>query len=117
MLEKSTYQEAKKIRRKIVDIAYQCGESTHIGGSLSMVDILTVLFSKILKYKIHKLNDPDRDIFILSKGHCVLGYYSVMNFYRLMTDELLNTFQTNGSHLIAHPVKILNSVLKVLMEA
>ena len=93
------------IRKKIIDTAHSCGESSHLGGSLSMVDVLTVLFSSVIKLNPEDLQDPDRDIFILSKGHCVLGYYSAMNHFGLMSDEVFATFQQNGSHLIAHPVK------------
>ena len=70
-----------------------------------MVDILTVLFSTAINLNTENLKDPDRDIFILSKGHCVLGYYSAMNHFGLMSDEVFATFQQNGSDLIAHPVK------------
>lgn len=101
-------QYAKLIRRKIIDIAHSCGESCHLGGSLSMVDVLSVLYGQVMNYKATDLAYPDRDIFILSKGHCVLGYYSTMNVFGLLTDDVLNTFQKNGSHLIAHPVKNLD---------
>jgi transketolase len=70
-----------------------------------MVDVLSVLFGGVLKYDSSNLTSPDRDIFILSKGHCVLGYYATMNFFGLMTDEVFETFQKDGSHLIAHPIK------------
>ena len=93
------------IRKRIIDTAQSCGESSHLGGALSMVDVLTVLFSTFIKLNPEDLKDPDRDIFILSKGHCVLGYYSAMNHFGLMSDEVFATFQQNGSHLIAHPVK------------
>ena len=73
-----------------------------------MVDILTVLFGSFLKYDTSNLTSEDRDIFILSKGHCVLGYYATMNYFGLMSDEVFDTFQTDGSHLIAHPVKNLD---------
>ncbi|WP_419813547.1 transketolase [Bacterioplanoides sp.] len=98
-------ESAQAIRRKTIDVAYHCGESCHLGGSLSMVDVLAVLFGDVLNYDVANLSAPDRDIFILSKGHCVLGYYSTMNVYGLMSDETLSTFQQDGSHLIAHPVK------------
>lgn len=100
-----TLQNSMEIRRRIINKAFECGESCHLGGSLSMVDILSILFKKFLKYDTSNLKSHDRDIFILSKGHCVLGYYAAMNFFGLMKDEVFNTFQKNGSDLIAHPVK------------
>ena len=93
------------IRENIIRAAFQCGESTHLGGALSMVDILSVLFGEVLEYNKSNPGDPDRDVFILSKGHCVLGYYATMNHFGLMTDKVFSTFQEDGSHLIAHPVK------------
>ena len=94
-----------EIRRLIIEMAYSCGETTHLGGALSMVDILSILFDKIMKFDPNNFNSNDRDVFILSKGHCVLGYYAVMKYYGLMDDEVFETFQKDGSHLIAHPVK------------
>lgn len=93
------------IRKKIIQTAFNCGESVHIGGALSMVDILSVLYSRVLNYDIDDLNYDARDIFILSKGHCCLGYFAAMNTFGLMKDDVFETFQKNGSHLIAHPVK------------
>jgi len=99
---------ARSIREKIVRKAYECGESSHLGGALSMVDVLCVLYQSVLKYDAKNLQSEDRDIFILSKGHCVLGWYATLNTFGLMTDSIFDTFQTNGSDLIAHPVKKLS---------
>jgi transketolase len=102
----SEYQELSgSIRKKIVKKAYECGESSHLGGALSMVDLLCVLYKSVLRYDPINLQSKDRDIFILSKGHCVLGWYATLNQFGLMNDLVFDTFQTNGSHLIAHPVK------------
>lgn len=105
MVDQSPIELSKLIRQKIINTAFECGESTHLGGALSMVDILSVLFGGVLKYDPANLSSPDRDIFILSKGHCVLGYYATMNCFGIMDDEVFDTFQKDGSHLIAHPVK------------
>lgn len=97
--------DSKSIRRLIINAAHSCGESSHLGGSLSMVDVLSVLFGSVLKLNRKNTTDPERDIFILSKGHCVLGYYSALNHFGILADDVFATFQQNGSHLIAHPVK------------
>jgi len=99
---------SKSIRKKIVTKAYECGESSHLGGALSMVDVLSVLYESVLQYDVNDFQSEDRDIFILSKGHCVLGWYAALNEFGLMADSVFDTFQTNGSHLIAHPVKNLS---------
>ena len=95
----------QQIRETIIEVAASCGESAHIGGSLSMVELINVLFSEVLRHKSSMPDWPDRDIFILSKGHCVLGYFATLSLYGYFSREKLNTFQTNGSDLIAHPVK------------
>ncbi|MET0105802.1 MAG: transketolase [Sedimenticola sp.] len=105
MTDRSLIESSNLIRHKIVETAFRCGESSHIGGALSMVEVLSVLFGGVLKYDLSNLTSPDRDIFILSKGHCVLGYYAAMNCFGLMSDDVFETFQKDGSHLIAHPVK------------
>lgn len=95
----------KAIRRTVVETAFRCGQSAHIGGSLSMVELLATLFGEVL---VHRPAEPDwdgRDMFILSKGHAVLGYLAVLHQQGYFDADKLATFQTNGSDLIAHPVK------------
>lgn len=93
------------VRQKIIETAYECGESAHLGGCLSMVEILITLYGEFLK------NDPTnptwekRDLFILSKGHCILGQLAVLNNFGYFSERKLKTFQSNGSDFIAHPVK------------
>lgn len=94
-----------EIRRIIVETAANSGESAHIGGSLSMVEVLNTLFGTYLRHDPKKPNWENRDIFILSKGHAVLGYVAVLFAYGYFDQEKLDTFQKNGSDLIAHPVK------------
>ena len=96
---------AEQIRRLIIETAAECGEAAHIGGSLSMVELLNVLFGSVLRHRPAEPQWPQRDIFILSKGHAVLGYFAVLHAYGYFDHEKLRTFQTNESDLIAHPVK------------
>lgn len=93
------------IRKTIVDTAFKCGEAAHIGGSLSMVELLNVLFGEVLNHRPKEPEWPGRDLFILSKGHAVLGYLAVLHLYGYFDANKLATFQTDGSDLIAHPVK------------
>ena len=93
------------IRRLIVETAFKCGQAAHIGGSMSMVELMNALFSGFLT---HRPNDPtweDRDLFILSKGHAALGYFAVLHHQGYFDEATLHSFQQNGSDLIAHPVK------------
>lgn len=94
-----------ELRRLIVQTASACGEAAHLGGALSMVELVNVLFGQVLRHRPHDPQWDDRDIFILSKGHAVLGHLVVLHAYGYFDREKLATFQQNGSDLIAHPVK------------
>lgn len=96
---------SKRIRQIIVETAHGCGQSAHIGGALSMVELLNTLYGEVLRHKPDQPEWDERDIFILSKGHAVLGYLAVLHHFGYFSEEKLKTFQTNGSDLIAHPVK------------
>jgi transketolase len=95
---------ASFMRRKILDISHHCNLSTHLGGGLSMVEIMATLYARVLRYDRANPRWPERDRFILSKGHGVLGYFSALLAAGIINEEIYNTFQTNGSDLIAHPV-------------
>jgi transketolase len=92
------------MRTKILDISHQCNLSAHLGGGLSMVDIMATLYSGVLRFKVEDPRWEDRDRFILSKGHGVLGYYTALLAAGFLSEEKFATFQTNESDLIAHPV-------------
>lgn len=92
------------IRRDIIKVGFECGESAHFGGGLSIVDLLGVLYEKHLRFDTTNPTWPERDVFILSKGHGVLGYFATLKNVGFMSDEVFSTFQQNGSDLIAHPV-------------
>ena len=96
------------LRKIIVETAAGCGEPAHLGGALSMVELLNVLFGSVLRHRPENPQWEERDIFILSKGHAVLGYLAVLHAYGYFDRQKLATFQTNGSDLIAHPVKKLS---------
>jgi transketolase len=91
---------ARKMRRVILEVSLNCGEPAHIGGGLSITDIMAVLYGKILK--LNKKEPKDR--FILSKGHGFLGLLSALHLSGFIKKEELMKFQTNGSELIAHPI-------------
>jgi len=89
----------KNIRKKIIHIVSK-SKSSHIGSALSCVDILTVLYFKILRLK----TKPDqRDVCILSKGHAASALYSTLCEKGYFKEEILNTFCTEGSCLTGHP--------------
>jgi transketolase len=95
--------KARKIRRLILDTTHRAGMG-HTGGSLSEADILAALFFRILRgIDPRKPDKPDRDRFILSKGHATPGYYSTLALRGYFPLDTLDTFDELGTILQAHP--------------
>ena len=95
----------KETRKNVVSMVFNA-QSGHIGGALSAVEILTVLFNKCMK--IVPMWDKDvefekRDRFILSKGHASSAFYSVISQLGYIPKEELMTFRKFGSRLQGHP--------------
>lgn len=83
---------SKKIRIKILEIS-NLAKSSHIGSSLSIVEILLVLYKFFVKKK---------NVFILSKGHACLAYYCILNKFGYVSSKQLNSYGKNNSILMAH---------------
>ena len=93
---------SRRVRRLVVDTVYGAGAG-HIGGPLSAVDILTVLYHHEMRISVSDPEWPDRDRFILSKGHSSPALYSVLASCGFIPEEELWTFDQVGSRLQAHP--------------
>lgn len=93
---------AKNIRRQIVEQVYRAG-SGHPGGSLSIADILTVLYFYELKIDEKNPNWEDRDRFVLSKGHCAPALYASLANKGFFELEELENFRTINGKLQGHP--------------
>lgn len=76
--------------------------ASHIGGVLSMADLLAVLYGEVLRVRPLEPTWPDRDRFILSKGHCCAGVYAALALRGFIHLEELQTYGQNGSRLMAH---------------
>ena len=102
---KKIEQMTKNMRKNILDMSLEAGtESSHFGGGLSIVDITATLYGGVMKYDPKKPEWEDRDRFILSKGHGVLGYYTALSEIGLISKEELLTFEKSKSFLLGHPV-------------
>jgi transketolase len=77
-------------------------KSSHVGSSFSMAELLAVLYSGVLRVDPKRLDWPDRDRFILSKGHGCAGLYAVLAERGFFPIEWLDTFYANGSRLAGH---------------
>lgn len=93
---------AAEIRALVLKTAHSAGAG-HVGGSLSVTDILTVLYFSVLRNDPQNPQAPDRDRLVLSKGHCALGLYAALarrGYFPL--DELV-TFDGDDTRLQMHP--------------
>jgi transketolase len=93
---------AKRVRKNIVSMVY-AAQSGHPGGSLSSVELGVSLFWNHLRCDPANPDWPDRDRFILSKGHATPFYYSVLAERGYFSTELLPGFRSLGSPLQGHP--------------
>lgn len=93
---------AEKIRRRLVEIIYNA-KAGHIGGDLSCVNFLTVLYFDTLRIDPHNPKEDNRDRFIMSKGHCVEALYSVLEARGFISRELTDTYGKFESPLAGHP--------------
>lgn len=103
--------KANDIRQSIVSMLNHAG-SGHPGGSLSAVEILTALYFDVMKHNPEKPDWPERDRFILSKGHGVPVLYATLAHAGYIEMELLPTLRKYGSPLQGHPDKRKMSVLE-----
>ncbi|MEI7832490.1 MAG: transketolase [bacterium] len=104
--------KAKAIRRHVVE-AIAAAKSGHPGGSLSAADIVTVLyFGGVLRHDVNNPHDPNRDRFILSKGHAVPVLYGALAEAGYIPVESLVTLRQLGSPLQGHPSKADLSIME-----
>ncbi|MDO4179353.1 MAG: transketolase [Phascolarctobacterium sp.] len=94
--------KANKIRQHVLDIIRD-GGAGHIGGDFSEADFLTAIYYHYLNMSPDMQKDPDRDRFVLSKGHCVETLYAILADQGYITSESLKTYQGLGSPYIGHP--------------
>lgn len=95
-------QKALALRRTLVSMIHQAG-SGHSGGSLSCAEILTVLYEEVLNVRPEAPSWPERDRFILSKGHAAPALYAVLAEKGFFDPKELNTLRRLGSSLQGHP--------------
>jgi len=87
--------------RRLMDL--QLGDEKHTPSATSTLDVIWVLYDRILRIKPDCTDDPDRDRFVLSKGHGPMAYYAVLAAKRFIGVETLRTFGRYESPLGHHP--------------
>ncbi|MEE0955691.1 MAG: transketolase [Eubacterium sp.] len=95
-------KEAVEVRRGIIN-GVHAAKSGHPGGSLSAADIFTYLYFEEMNIDPKDPKNPDRDRFVLSKGHCAPGYYSALANRGFFPAADLLTLRHTGSYLQGHP--------------
>ena len=99
---KELKEKSREIRKNIIEMVH-AASSGHPGGSLSITDILTVLYFNEMKININNPKDENRDRLVLSKGHCSPALYSVLAEVGFIEKEKLKTFRKIDSNLQGHP--------------
>ena len=95
-------KHANDVRKGIVT-AVHSAKAGHPGGSLSSADVFTYLYFEEMNIDPSHPEDPDRDWFVLSKGHTAPGYYSALALRGFFPTEDLKTLRHTGSYLQGHP--------------
>lgn len=93
---------ARELRLTVIDVMAWSG-GAHVGGSLSIIDILTILYFKYLDVNPADPQWDERDRFILSKGHAAAGLIPVLAKRGFFPEETLKTFNHFGSPFAMHP--------------
>lgn len=98
---KELKKNAAELRCDIVDVTFWAG-GAHIGGAMSMVDIITILYNKFLRFDPSNPDLPDRDRFVLSKGHTGVGLAPLLARKGFFKKDLLKTFNQFNSPFGMH---------------
>jgi len=97
---------AYRMRLLALEMAHKSGKNgAHLGGGLSAIEIMAALFGNVLRVDPANPTDENRDRLVVSKGHCVLAYYTALQLAGWMTREELDQFEVNGQHLHGHATR------------
>ena len=95
-------KKAKELRAEILKMLFAC-QSEHPGGSLSCVEMLMALYYEVMKVDPKNPKDPNRDRFVLSKGHACPTLYAILADLGYFPKEDLAGLRQIDSHLQGHP--------------
>lgn len=94
---------AEQNRKRLVEVVY-AAKAGHIGGDLSCLNVMTALYFEVMKnIDPAQPRNPERDRFVLSKGHCVEALYVTLEAKGFLQPEVLDTLGKFGSILSGHP--------------
>ena len=105
-LTKKSYE----LRKDILEMMYK-SKAGHVGGDLSVIDILVTLYYDIMNVGPENFKDPNRDRFLLSKGHCADALFCVLGDKGFFDkQEAIDTFSQYNSKFIGHPNTEVNGI-------
>jgi transketolase len=94
--------QSERNRKRLMEVVFKA-KAAHIGGDLSCLNVLTVLYFDVMNVNPANPKDPMRDRFIMSKGHCVEALYVTLESRGFIPEDLTNTLGEFGSILSGHP--------------
>lgn len=97
-------EAARLVRRRDIQMVRAAGLG-HVGGEFSVIDVLVSLYLCAMNVTPDRLDDPDRDRFILSKGHAAAALYTTLAMAGFLPPEQLRTFMQPLSQLNGHPAR------------
>ena len=99
-----THRLSLDIRKKIIDMSASAN-GAHIGGSISIADLLAVLYGQVLRNPSASGGPQDRDYLVLSKGQASAALYAVLAATGVLPEAELASYAADGSRLCGHPMK------------
>lgn len=94
--------QSEKNRKRLMEIVYNA-KAGHIGGDLSCLNVMTVLYHEVMRVNADTPKDENRDRFVLSKGHCVESLYVTLESKGFIAPGVLETLGKYKSILSGHP--------------
>jgi transketolase len=104
MTDRELQLKSVRLRKLTLEAIYGAGAG-HTGGGLSCLDILNVLYNRILNVSPEKFSDPNRDRYVQSKGHSVEALYAVLADRGFFPEADLKTICHYQSHYVGHPMR------------
>jgi transketolase len=101
--------KATALRKAMLRLVFNAGAG-HTGGGLSCMDILNVLYNRVLRVSPDNFGDPHRDRYVQSKGHCVEALYCVLADRGFFPASDLNTVCHFQSHYVGHPTRHVHGI-------
>jgi transketolase len=109
LTEHELQRKSVQYRKCLLRLIKNCGAG-HTGGDLSCLDILNVLYNRIMRISPETFRSPDRDYYIQSKGHCAEALFVVLADRGFFPEKELETLNRYASHYIGHPTREVNGV-------